>query len=1241
MNDQQRTVLLVVPDYKPSFYLPCPLKADTAQKTFSQAHPEDIRQLHRHLNARLPSESQLESVEVQQQRPIMYYRPEQPEGIPFLKCTLKPGAGHPSNLQQFKSGPGVECEKAAGAVEKVVADGSLAGFSWRQRGTNPHEADVKPLTRFLCDASLSGGSWLWACAYPQHSSSSSSSSSSSRPPQQQQLTAAAVKRFSRWFLLAAAAAGAAVLQQLDPVPPALRTAAAAAAAGDILPLRLLVLDVLAAPSDGSSRTCNAEKDPAVAVTCHVTLAGSSSSSSEDNAHQGGSSSGGDEMKQQQQQQHKVAFVLAGAAAQGGLPRQLLVEGFTLLLFASEADMLLAWRDWVQRADPDGIAVFQVRDNLGVLAARFAALNLDGGACHISRAARQHSRGLSTKSVVMYSAAWVKSQSRMASTSNQETFRALGLPGRLVLDVLRQVLTGQGLATFSLVDCCHSLLNRTLEVIPSHTLAALQQQLAATPAATAPAATATAAAAAAAAADILVDDSQLPGVRAGLRLARYSLGRCGAVAELLGRLATVPEVFEMARATGLTLEQVLYNAQMIRTWSLLLRTAHRRGYIVAGRFDAAALVESPYLMHPIEHKTAGLYNTPVATLDFASLYPSLYRAYNLCYTTLVHPDDVARIGADNCTITPTGAAFLQPSVRPGILPAILSALMSARATTRGALKGVQKQLQQARQAKQQQPEAASSAAGPAAARQHVGDSVLQLTARAAVLDGRQKALKLTANALYGFTGAQASPLQCAPLADSCLAMGAATCKTAAAAITAALQQGLLGPKGEAGKAVALGQQAAQLVTAQLPPPIELKYERVLCPFMLLHVNRYAGCSYETAAAAEAGEGQLLVKGVKAGALEHILMQRDVAGAVKHVEGQIARLLSGRVELWELVMTGGLWRVTGQQLEKAAAAAAADAGGNGGAAAAGGDEDVKGPHASLAVRLSQRDPDKKWLLGERLPYVLLTGARTQDEAAEDPLTAAQLGVSPNYELYFTNKLQIPLKEIFVTCLNPDQMRQLLHGDHTKLRASTTTAGDLGASTTQQQQQQQQQQEVGGGQDVSAAGGAPGRGARGRRGRGGGRGSSSSRGAATAAAAGAPALSPDRKKGGAGFGMRAFFQQSARCLGCKAVIYTKAPAAASSRPTSEQQQRHVDPGLCERCLQEDDTRKAVQIAVTKEASDAAAKVCAAQSACRSCHSGGQLGAVVCENGECPVVYARLSGERQVATAEHKLLRLERLDW
>jgi hypothetical protein len=67
-------------------------------------------------------------------------------------------------------------------------------------------------------------------------------------------------------------------------------------------------------------------------------------------------------------------------------------------------------------------------------------------------------------------------------------------------------------------------------------------------------------------------------------------------------------------------------------------------------------------------------------------------------------------------------------------------------------------------------------------------------------------------------------------------------------------------------------------------------------------------------------------------------------------------------------------------------------------------MRGPHASLAVKLAQRDPGRKFLLGERLQYVLLAGARLQDEAAEAPRVAAQYGLSPNYELYLRNKLQV---------------------------------------------------------------------------------------------------------------------------------------------------------------------------------------------------------------------------------------------
>ena len=34
---------------------------------------------------------------------------------------------------------------------------------------------------------------------------------------------------------------------------------------------------------------------------------------------------------------------------------------------------------------------------------------------------------------------------------------------------------------------------------------------------------------------------------------------------------------------------------------------------------------------------GFYRTPVATLDFASLYPSIMMAHNLCYSTLLPPE----------------------------------------------------------------------------------------------------------------------------------------------------------------------------------------------------------------------------------------------------------------------------------------------------------------------------------------------------------------------------------------------------------------------------------------------------------------------------------------------------------------------------------------------------------------------------------------------------------------------------
>ena len=46
----------------------------------------------------------------------------------------------------------------------------------------------------------------------------------------------------------------------------------------------------------------------------------------------------------------------------------------------------------------------------------------------------------------------------------------------------------------------------------------------------------------------------------------------------------------------------------------------------------------------------------------SLTTSLHRAHNLCYTTLVVPEDVDAVGKENVEMSPSGHAFLKPHVR---------------------------------------------------------------------------------------------------------------------------------------------------------------------------------------------------------------------------------------------------------------------------------------------------------------------------------------------------------------------------------------------------------------------------------------------------------------------------------------------------------------------------------------------------------------------------------------------------
>jgi len=165
---------------------------------------------------------------------------------------------------------------------------------------------------------------------------------------------------------------------------------------------------------------------------------------------------------------------------------------------------------------------------------------------------------------------------------------------------------------------------------------------------------------------------------------------------------------------------------------------------------------------------GFYAEPITVLDFSSLYPSIMIQHNLCYSTLIpklvgaqscncreptptkpadkyvcahgHCMRCSQAAVDECrcvNLTPFGARFVSSKVRVGILPQILSTLLGERGKAKRELADAKK----------------------------AGNMEL-----AAVLDGRQNALKVTANSIYGFTGVKKGKMPCVEISASVTAYG---------------------------------------------------------------------------------------------------------------------------------------------------------------------------------------------------------------------------------------------------------------------------------------------------------------------------------------------------------------------------------------------------------------------------------------------------------------------------------------
>ncbi len=425
-----------------------------------------------------------------------------------------------------------------------------------------------------------------------------------------------------------------------------------------------------------------------------------------------------------------------------------------------------------------------------------------------------------------------------------------------------------------------------------------------------------------------------------RLAVYCLKDAYLPIRLIEKLMCLFNYVEMARVTGIPFNYILSRGQQVKVVSQLYRKAAEENYVIPALKTEVAdeQYEGATVIDPIR----GYYDLPIATLDFASLYPSIMMAQNLCYTTLIEPSTLSSVNlpSDDYIRTPSGDYFVKASVRKGILPVILEDLIAARKRAKADLK------------KESDPE------------------------RRAVLDGRQLALKISANSVYGFTGATVGKLPCIPISQSVTAFGREMIEQTKELVESkfTIANGYqhdakviygdtdsvmikFGPSALP-EAMALGKEAASYVSGHFVKPISLEFEKCYFPYLLINKKRYAGLYWTNPDAYDKLDTKgietvrrdncRLVQTVIDTSLRKILIERNVEGAKLYVKQVIADLLQNKIDLSQLVISKALSK-------------------------AGEDYAGKQAHVELANRMRKRDAATAPNMGDRVAYVIVKGSK----------------------------------------------------------------------------------------------------------------------------------------------------------------------------------------------------------------------------------------------------------------------------
>lgn len=341
--------------------------------------------------------------------------------------------------------------------------------------------------------------------------------------------------------------------------------------------------------------------------------------------------------------------------------------------------------------------------------------------------------------------------------------------------------------------------------------------------------------------------------------------------LMQKLSIYPNLFQMANVTLTPLEYILTRGQQIKVYSLLVYEANKKGYIVNTVENNGA--QEPYVGATVLTALKGYYQDPITGLDFASLYPTIMISNNLCFTTYVTDQKYANLpGVKYKTVemdTKEGFKtykFVQEDGNvqgEGLLPHILKHLLSAR-----------------RKAKKDMNNAT--------------DPFVK-----AVYNGKQLALKVTCNSVYGFCGAGNGMLPCIPIASCTTTIGRNMiektknlvekhydCKVVYGDTDSVMVKFHTGLKDREAieKSFEVGIKAGEFITEKLNEDvhykgwIDLEFEKVYHPYALFTKKRYFGRMYEHLDKPPSRD----VKGLQ-------IVRRDNCPIVKEISNDVINLM----------------------------------------------------------------------------------------------------------------------------------------------------------------------------------------------------------------------------------------------------------------------------------------------------------------------------------------------------------------